>query len=104
MKLTHRNFTFVKYSLERVRQIPKSEMKEKFMTAANHAQQARGDIDKMSWLPWLCVLYAHGPTSLCMCEAGTESQHDHLILIAVVQRGVRFFSERDIVHVHIFVW
>ena len=50
----------------------------------------------MSWLPWLCVLYAHGPTSLCMCEAGTESQHDHLILIAVVQCGMRFFGERSI--------
>ena len=92
------------FSLEKkVRQIPKSEMKEKFMTAANHAQQAWGDIDKMPWLPWLCVLYAHGSTSLCMCEAGTESQHDHLILIAVVLRVVRSFGERDIVHVHIFV-
>ena len=80
---------------EIVRQILQSEMQEKFMKAANHAQQARGDIDKMPWLPWLCVLYAHGPTSLCMCEAGTESQHDHLILIAVVQSGMRFFGERS---------
>ena len=86
---------------EIVRQILKSEMQEKFMNAANHAQQARGDIDKIPWLPWLCVLYAHGPTSLCMCEAGTESQHDHLILIAVVQSGLRFFGERSIAQAHV---
>ena len=86
---------------EKVRQILQSEMQEKFMKAANPAQQARGDIDKMPWLPWLCVLYAHGPTSLCICEAGTESQHDHLILIAVVQRGMRFFGERSIAHAHV---
>ena len=76
----------------------KTEMQKKFMNTANLAQQARGDIDKMPWLPWLCVLYVHSPAhfSLCMCGKPT-SPTNHLILIVVLQR--RMFSlEESIVN------